>query len=55
MGSCVKTAPNYTDFSDIKPIAELFTGGSTVNLAYIATQNTPTDYNLSFEFSFPPI
>jgi hypothetical protein len=53
MGACVKTAPNYTDFSDIKPIAELFTGGSTVNLAYIATQNTPTDYTIEVNLASP--
>ena len=53
MGSCVKNAPNYTDFSDIKPIAELYTGGSTVNLAYIATQSTPTDYTIEVNLASP--
>ena len=51
--ACVKTAPNYTDFSDIKPIAELFTGGPTVNLAYIATQSTPTDYTIEVNLASP--
>jgi hypothetical protein len=53
MGACVKTAPNYTNFSDISPIAELYTGGSTVNLAYIATQNTPTDYTIEVNLASP--
>ena len=53
LGACVKTAPNYTDFNDIKPIAELFTGGSTVNLAYIATQNAPTDYTIEVNLASP--
>jgi hypothetical protein len=53
LGACVKTAPNYTDFSDIKPIAELFTGGPTVNLAYIATQSTPTDYTIEVNLASP--
>ena len=52
-GSCVKTAPNYTDFSDISPIAELFTGGPTVNLAYITTQSTPTDYTIEVNLASP--
>ena len=52
-GACVKNAPNYTDFSDIKPIAELFTGGPTVNLAYIATQSTPTDYTIEVNLASP--
>ena len=51
--SCVKTAPNYTDFSDIKPIAELYTGGPAVNLAYIATQATPTDYTIEVNLASP--
>lgn len=53
LAACVKTAPNYTDFSDIKPIAELFTGGPTVNLAYIATQSTPTDYTIEVNLASP--
>ena len=52
-GSCVKTASNYTNFSDIKPIAELFTGGPTVNLAYIATQSGTTDYTIEVNLASP--
>jgi Domain of unknown function (DUF1735) len=52
-GSCVKTAPDYTNFSDISPIAELFTGGPTINLAYIATQATPTDYTIEVNLASP--
>jgi hypothetical protein len=52
-GSCVKTAPDYTNFSDIQPTAELFTGGPTVNLAYIATQATPTDYTIEVNLASP--
>jgi Domain of unknown function (DUF1735) len=52
-GSCVKTAPDYTNFSDISPIAELFTGGPTVNLAYITTQSTPTDYTIEVNLASP--
>lgn len=52
-GSCVKTAPNYTNFSDISPIAELFTGGPTINFAYIATQSTPTDYTIEVNLASP--
>ena len=52
-GSCVKTAPDYTDFFDIQPTAELFTGGPTVNLAYIATQATPTDYTIEVNLASP--
>jgi len=52
-GSCVKTAPDYTDFFDIHPIMELFTGGPTVNLAYIATQTTPTDYTIEVNLASP--
>jgi Domain of unknown function (DUF1735) len=52
-GSCVKTAPYYTNFSAISPIAELFTGGPTINLAYIATQPTPTDYTIEVNLASP--
>jgi hypothetical protein len=52
-GSCVKTASNYTNFSDIKPIAELYTGGPTVNLAYIATQSGSTDYTIEVNLASP--
>jgi hypothetical protein len=52
-GSCVKTASNYTNFSDIKPIAELFTGGPTMNLAYIATQSGATDYTIEVNLASP--
>ena len=52
-GSCVKTAPHYTNFSDISPIAELFTGGPTINPAYIATQTTPTDYTIEVNLASP--
>jgi Domain of unknown function (DUF1735) len=52
-GSCVKTASNYTNFSDIKPIAELYTGGPTVNLAYIATQSGNTDYTIEVNLASP--
>lgn len=52
-GSCVKVGPNYTNFSDISPIAELYTGGPAVNLAYIATQPTPTDYTIEVNLASP--
>jgi Domain of unknown function (DUF1735) len=52
-GSCVKVGPNYTNFSDISPIAELFTGGPAVNLAYIPTQSTPTDYTIEVNLASP--
>jgi hypothetical protein len=52
-GSCVKVGPNYTNFSDISPVAELFTGGPAVNLAYIATQSTPTDYTIEVNLASP--
>jgi len=52
-GSCVKVGPNYTNFSDISPIAELLTGGPAVNLAYIATQSTPTDYTIEVNLASP--
>jgi hypothetical protein len=52
-GSCVKTAANYTNFSDIKPIAELYTGGPAVNLAYIATQSGNTDYTIEVNLASP--
>jgi hypothetical protein len=52
-GSCVKTAKDYTNFSDIKPIAELFTGGPAVNLAYIATQSGTTDYTIEVNLASP--
>jgi hypothetical protein len=52
-GSCVKTAKNYTNFSDISPIAELYTGGPTVNLAYIATQSGTTDYTIEVNLASP--
>lgn len=52
-GSCVKTAPNYTNFSDIQPIAELFLGGPAINTGYIATLSAPTDYTIDVNLASP--
>jgi hypothetical protein len=52
-GSCVKTSPYYTDFSDLHPIAELYTGGPTINNAWIATQAAPTDYTVEVNLASP--
>jgi len=52
-GSCVKTAPDYTNFSDIHPIIELFTGGPSVNLGYVATQSAATDYIIEVNLASP--
>jgi hypothetical protein len=52
-GACVKTAPDYTNFSDIHPIIELFTGGPSVNLGYVATQSAATDYVIEVNLASP--
>jgi uncharacterized protein DUF1735 len=58
-GSCVKTNPYYTNFSDIQPIAEFFLPGPSilrgplVSAAYIATQSTPTDYTIDVNLASP--
>lgn len=51
--SCVKTAPNYTNFAALSPIAELYTGGPAINNAWIATQATPTDYTIEVNLASP--
>src|SRR5258708_8418079 len=52
-GSCVKTNPNYTNFSDLHPIAEFYLGGPAINTAYIAAQSTPTDYTIDVNLPSP--
>lgn len=52
-GSCVKTNPNYTNFSDVHPIAEFYLGGPAINTAYIASQSTPTDYTIDVNLASP--
>jgi len=53
ISSCVKTNPNYTNFSDVHPIAEFFLGGPAINTAYIASQPTPTDYTIDVNLASP--
>lgn len=53
LSSCLKTNAHYTDFFDIHPIAELFMGGPAVNVAYIASQSTPTDYTIDVNLASP--
>lgn len=52
-GACVKNIPQYTNFNDIHPIAEIYQGGPTINNAYIALQATPTDYTIDVNLASP--
>src|SRR5258708_1037945 len=52
-GYWVKMKPNYTNFSDLDPVAEFYLGGPAINTAYIAAQSTPTDYTIDVNLASP--
>ena len=52
-GSCLKPAKNYTDFSDISPIAQFSLGGNSVTSAWLTVQDTPTDYTIMVNVAYP--
>jgi len=50
---CLKPAKYYTNFFDIGTIAQFSLGGTAPTNAWIAVQNTPTDYTIMVNLATP--